>query len=77
MAKVTVTDTDRVTWIVCEVIDLDHQFPKVIDWVQLNICEDDGRPVRPEGGVSVPRHLAEQWMKGEIRVKINKHNTGD
>ena len=65
--KVTALDGSK--YIVCEVIDDPH--PE-LDYVQLNLCVDDGRPVRPEGGHSMPRHVAESWMQGHIRVKIHK-----
>ena len=64
-----VTDPDGVTYIVCDVIGLTHP---ALDWVQLNLCDDDGGPVRPEGGHSMPRYMAEWWMDGSIKVQINK-----
>ena len=67
--QIKVTAMDGSKYIVCEVIDLP---PHELNYVQLNLCVDDGRPVRPEGGHSMPKGVAESWMQGHFRVKINK-----
>ena len=51
-------------WHVHSVLSSSHGF------VQVNICTADGRPVRPEGGIRMPRHIAEQWIQGKVRVHL-------
>jgi len=67
--QIKVTAMDGSKYIVCEVIDYPH--PE-LDHVCLHLCVDDGRPVRPEGGHSMPRAVAESWMQGHVRVMIHK-----
>ena len=64
----TVTDIEGNKWFVAGVISGDWSNPQQITpgQCQVNI----GKEPIAERGITLPNHLAERWLNGEIRIKL-------
>ena len=60
--------TNGKIWMIAEVVYPSEETQLHPDWVQLNLISPDGD--KPSTGFGIPYHRAQEWINGEIRVRV-------
>ena len=67
--RMILTDIDGKRWKLHERLRWGQGYEIYPNHSQMNLSKEGGE--RPTTGLTIPNHIADSWVKGEIKVKVN------